>query len=188
MTDKVILMDKKSVLIIGHYNTLDTLNRKLPQADEIWSMNQFYKRLSSLKFDKIFQIHKFGGQHSPERYDSHWVKEYNNYFLKTHCDIITTSHFKGLLRQRSYPKKLINKNFSSTIDYMLAYAEYYQYTEITLIGFSLKTDGEYKSQCIPLHLRINQMRNRGCKIICENEDTKLTVDWQNLKTCHQFYE
>lgn len=140
----------KKVVIYGGGPSLRTA--AFPSDCDKWSVGSLFPILKD-KIDLYFCLH---------------TNEHVDHFIKS--DI-------GFLAQNSYPLKKIFKKFGSryftnSISYMIAYAIYKGYQEITLEGIDLEKYGEYVFERPSIAYWCGRAESLGIKI-----------NWFNLTPC-----
>lgn len=151
------------------------------QADEVWTLNWFYRYDWVPRIDRLFDMHPLwlyigSGKAEWRKPEEHWEYlhqklGYPVYMLKQIPEIpnciaypingVVAELFGSRLRQGKRPKDF----FSSSFDYMMALAICEGWDVIELYGFEMGSDTEYRYQREGAAFFIGQAIARGIEVI-----------------------
>jgi hypothetical protein len=158
---------------------------------EVWSCNDFFDIYRNRKdvlnsVDMCFQIHEDFVEHYEKgfrNFRGDIVKKYNS----MPCSIMVVERVPGLDNQVIYPLRniLINLGYepglmTSTLAYMLAYAEYMRFKKINLTGFRMMMRSEHDYQIPSILNLIDRLRANDIDVRIHKE--KWEKEWRKNLT------
>lgn len=158
----------KEVYIIGLHKTRE-LTEYIEDnidfdTDSIWTLNDWYRHYDNFTPDRVFQVHS---QEILDRREDNkvryinWRRRYN----ESGARIVTPENLSFVENVEPYPIRIVDRwgpeIFTSSLAYILAYAEYYLYKNITLLGFRMENTSEYMHQLPAVIKIINSLREDG---------------------------
>jgi hypothetical protein len=187
----------KELTILGLY--FPEIDHSLFQQ-EVWSMNDYfmyYKNDITSRITKCFQIHKDISvyEQGSRRLKGDIIAKYNELGV----EIVTCEPIPDLVNQTVFPINdiTIDPNlFTSSMIYMLQYAELLGYNKINIMGVKLLTSDEHSYQAPALLKTMEILRGRGIKISVYRPEWEVgwkffcnakRIDWKAIKPIDMMY-
>lgn len=154
---KSLRKGKKTIAIVGASETSCSWAPFDDPEVEIWTMNEMHCRPWFQRGDRFFQIHErwdFTKDHVSNHWE--WLQEEHDfpiYMQKVFDDVPASVYYplyevrKKLFKNIYRGKNMVDKFFTSSMDYMIALALYEGKAErIELYGLELSIEGEWSYQ------------------------------------------
>lgn len=167
----------KSVAIVGFSHlTFDGVNSS--KVDEIWTLNHAFVLSGAFpRFDRVFEIHKYGWFLRSKQYRLH---NYKNWLRRKHpFPIYMQKEYKSFPSSVRYPIEEINKfvfgkllrngqpnlYYTSSFGYMFGLAVYEGFDHIEIYGIDMTNDTEYNYQKPAGEFMIGFALGKGVEVI-----------------------